>query len=124
MTDFAIEFEGTKGTYTLAVDSTRHEGSQPCPSLPPRRWEFSRSGEIVTKPLEPAYALDDNRKQPSEIKPIPRISVASKESFEDVLQKCLPIVIEGVDLGPCRNNWTLKYLTAQIGKDRKVRKLL
>lgn len=121
MTDFAIEFEGTRGTYTLAVDSTRHERSQPYPSPSPRRWEFSRSGEIVSRPPESAYALDNDQKQPAQIKPIPRIKVASKETFEDIIQKGLPVVMEGVDLGPCRNKWTLKYLTEQIGEDRKVR---
>lgn len=118
-TCFSMGTFWTRGTYTLAVDSTRHERSQPYPSLSPRRWELSRSGEIVSRPPESAYALDD-KKRPAQIKPIPQVNVASKETFEDIVQRGLPVVMEGVDLGPCCNKWTLKYLTEQIGEDRKI----
>ncbi|ROW06585.1 hypothetical protein VMCG_04459 [Cytospora schulzeri] len=118
-TCFSMGTFWTKGTYTLAIDNTRHHKSPSCPSPPPQCWEISRSGEIVPKPLDPACKNDGNRQQAAEIKPIPRIKVDSKESFEGVLQKRLPVVMGGVDLGPCRHKWTLRYLTEQIGEDRK-----
>lgn len=118
MTDWAIKYEGTKGTYTLTIKSTRKDGCQP---LTPRCWELSRSGEVVSKPPEPKIAVNSNRKNPAEILPIPRINLGSKNSFEAILQKGLPVVMEGMDLGPCGKRWTLKYLTEHIGVDRKVR---
>lgn len=120
-TDFASISTGTKGAYALAIDKFRYDGSQLCLPSSPQHWGLSRSGEIISKPLEPEIALDDNRKQVAEIKPIPRINVASDKSFESVLQKGLPVVMEGVDLGPCASKWTLEYLTEKIGKDRNVR---
>lgn len=123
MTDSATKIEGNKGTYALTIDSTRHDRWQPHALHTPQSWEFSRSGEIVSRPPESSYTLDDNRKRPEEIKPIPCINIASKDFFEDVLQKRLPVVMKDIDLGPCRNKWTLTYLTEQIGKDRKVRQI-
>ncbi|KUI73627.1 tRNA wybutosine-synthesizing protein 4 [Cytospora mali] len=117
-TCFSMGTFWTKGTYTLAIDN-RYDGSQPFPS-PPRCWELSKSGEIVSRPPGPAPALEDNRDQPAEFKSVPRINVASRELFDNVVQERLPVVMEGMDLGPCRNKWTLEYLKEQIGGDRKV----
>ena len=57
--------------------------------------------------------------QRTEVRPIPRVNVHSKESFEDIVRKGLPVLIEGLDIGACRSKWTLDYLAKQLG-DRKV----
>lgn len=58
--------------------------------------------------------------QPTEIKPVPRVHISSKESFEAIVRQGLPVVIEGLDIGACHSKWTLDYLAKQAG-DRQVR---
>lgn len=57
--------------------------------------------------------------QPAEFRPVPRVNVSSKESFEAIVRQGSPVIIEGLDIGACRSKWTLDYLAKQVG-DRKV----
>lgn len=81
-------------------------------------WEFSGIGEIEPQPPSASESGVDS--QPAEIRPIPRVYVSSRESFEAIVRQGLPVVIEGLDIGACRSKWTMDYLAKQVG-DRKVR---
>lgn len=111
-----FSFTGTRGSYTISIDTFRRGSLPRC--LPRRTgWEFSGSGEIESGPLRaPESGLDSQR---TEIRPIPRVCVHSKRSFEDIVRKGLPVLIEGLDIGVCRSKWTLDYLAKQVG-DRRV----
>lgn len=79
-------------------------------------WEFSGSGEIEPRP---SNAQESGSKQPAQVKPTPRVNVSSKESFDEIVRKGSPVVIEGLDLGACHSKWTMTFLAEQVG-DRKV----
>lgn len=116
-TNLAVLSKGTRGSYTLSIESlSRGVSSRPLP----RRtdWEFSGIGEIDPRPSSPPDRGLDS--QTAEIRPIPRVNVSSKESFEHIVRQGSPVLIEGLDIGACRSKWTLDYLAEQVG-DRQVR---
>ncbi|XP_051704285.2 tRNA wybutosine-synthesizing protein 5 isoform X3 [Oryctolagus cuniculus] len=54
--------------------------------------------------------------------PVPRLEGVSEEQFlRDLYPQRKPLVLEGIDLGPCTSKWTVDYLS-QVGgkKDVKV----
>jgi len=51
---------------------------------------------------------------------IPRVKVQEPAQFQQILADGKPVVIEGSDIGPCRNLWTKEYLTDAVGSDRKI----
>jgi tRNA wybutosine-synthesizing protein 4 len=50
----------------------------------------------------------------------PRISLESAEEFEQLVTASKPAVIEGLDIGPCTDLWTLEYLKEKIGAEREL----
>lgn len=116
-TNLIILSEGTRGSYTLSVESLTR--GTPSRTLPRRtEWEFSGIGEIEQRPSSSPDRGSDS--QAAEIRPIPRVNVSSKESMADIIRQGSPVLIEGLDIGACRNKWTLDYLAEQVG-DRQVR---
>ncbi|KAJ0125523.1 leucine carboxyl methyltransferase [Diaporthe amygdali] len=91
-------------------------GGATCFSMGSFCWEFSGYGEFASPPSNPPGSELD---KPAEVRPIPRVNAASRESFEDIVRQGTPVVIEGLDLGACRSKWTLDYLAKQVGS-RKV----
>ncbi|KAK7747004.1 tRNA methyltransferase ppm2 [Diatrype stigma] len=51
---------------------------------------------------------------------IPRITVNTKESFLEVMERGKPVIIQGASLGTCVQTWTSEYLTHKVGHERKV----
>lgn len=51
---------------------------------------------------------------------VPRISMRSKEQFEGLLRDGNPVVIEGLEIGPCLRTWTPEYMVDQVGRDKEV----
>ena len=51
---------------------------------------------------------------------IQRIKIESPEAFGKMLQASKPVILEGIDLGAIKHNWSLDYLADKIGRDRKV----
>ena len=56
------------------------------------------------------------------MKPIPRITVKSREEFETLLRSGRPVILQGLNLGPCVDQWSLDTVASKAGKDREVRK--
>ncbi|KAL5424881.1 hypothetical protein PMIN07_012053 [Paraphaeosphaeria minitans] len=51
---------------------------------------------------------------------IARIRTDSSEDFAKVLAASKPVIIEGLDIGPCKDLWTLEYLKEKLGAEREV----
>lgn len=51
---------------------------------------------------------------------IPRISIKSASDFSAIRARAQPIVLDGLDIGPCTDLWTNDYLKAHVGPDRRV----
>lgn len=83
-------------------------------------WEFSHTGEIVQTSPNSLHATQEDS-QRAEVRSIPRVKLESGDSFENILASDQPVILEGLDIGPCTSKWSLDYLTRQIGEERKVR---
>jgi tRNA wybutosine-synthesizing protein 4 len=51
---------------------------------------------------------------------VPRIRIESSANFEQILRSAKPVILEGLDVGPCTTRWTMSYLLEQVGAERKV----
>ncbi|EEP80378.1 predicted protein [Uncinocarpus reesii 1704] len=51
---------------------------------------------------------------------IPRIKITSSQEFRTIVDKSKPVILEGLDIGPCVRLWTKEYLQKSVGSDRKV----
>jgi tRNA wybutosine-synthesizing protein 4 len=73
--------------------------------------------------------LSSNRKPPIKGKmrtatpkhtAIARAQCKSPEDVAAILAASKPVIIEGLNLGPCRELWTLEYLKEKVGADREI----
>lgn len=60
-----------------------------------------------------------SRSKPS-ITTIPRVTLTSANTFQELLQAGKPVVIEGLNVGPCVQKWTPDYMVERVGNDREV----
>lgn len=44
----------------------------------------------------------------------------SAKDFEMIVRQSQPVILTGLDLGPCITSWTIPYLEAKIGGDRNI----
>jgi tRNA wybutosine-synthesizing protein 4 len=51
---------------------------------------------------------------------VSRVCVRSVEDFASLVAASKPAIIEGVDIGPCTDLWTLDYLKHRIGAEREL----
>ena len=43
------------------------------------------------------------------------------DRFDGIVNRSEPVVLEGLELGPCTTTWSMEYLKRQIGSERQVR---
>jgi tRNA wybutosine-synthesizing protein 4 len=55
---------------------------------------------------------------------IPRVKISSPEEFQAILAAAKPVILEGLDIGPCVSLWTKEYLQENVGQEREVNILL
>jgi tRNA wybutosine-synthesizing protein 4 len=51
---------------------------------------------------------------------VTRIRIDSSGDFAEVLAASKPVIIENLDIGPCKDLWTIDYLKEKIGAEREV----
>lgn len=51
---------------------------------------------------------------------VARIRIESAEDFTKVLVASKPVIIENLDIGPCKDLWTLEYLKDKVGHEREI----
>jgi len=51
---------------------------------------------------------------------VPRMKICSSTDFDHILRSAKPVILEGLNLGPCTDVWTSSYLKEQIGAEREV----
>jgi tRNA wybutosine-synthesizing protein 4 len=72
----------------------------------------------------------DQRKVPSrkgkktpkgpKFKDVPRVRLQLLEDFSTLVAASKPVIIAGLDIGPCTELWTLDYLESRLGSDREL----
>ena len=53
---------------------------------------------------------------------IPRVKVSSAQEFQTIVEVSRPVIIEGLDIGPCVSRWSKEHLEKAVGRERKVSK--
>ncbi|KAF7546729.1 hypothetical protein G7Z17_g8218 [Cylindrodendrum hubeiense] len=51
---------------------------------------------------------------------IPRVRLNSDSDFQEVLRNRKPVIIEGLNLGQCMENWTPEYMVQCLGEKKEV----
>lgn len=56
----------------------------------------------------------------TEVACIRRVKIGSYEEFRGIVDDAKPVILEGLNIGPCVTLWTKEYLKESVGEDRKV----
>lgn len=54
------------------------------------------------------------------LKTVERINIRTKEDFDSIINRVQPVILTGLEIGPCVSLWTPEYLLSKIGADRPV----
>ncbi|KAI9679481.1 MAG: tRNA methyltransferase ppm2 [Caeruleum heppii] len=56
----------------------------------------------------------------SYVSPIPRVHITSQADFDTLVRQGQPVILEGLNIGPCTEKWDFEYLKERIGAERPV----
>jgi tRNA wybutosine-synthesizing protein 4 len=104
------------GCYTLEIVDGRRGGGVHHPADPPK-WRFSHT--VAAAPTGLPAEMPSPASVNSMIS-VPRMGVGSSVEFDHILRLAKPVILEGLNLGPCTDLWTSSYLKEQIGPGREV----
>ena len=106
------------GCYTVNTVDTSEEGGIQSPAqhlTDPWRFSHTVAAALTGLPAEiPRLA------SVSSIVSIPRMRIRSSAEFGHILRSAKPVILEGLDIGPCTDIWTSRYLKEHIGAEREV----
>jgi tRNA wybutosine-synthesizing protein 4 len=83
-------------------------------------WQLLENNPDKTSTEKATKLLGPSATSGEEITAIPRTTLSSSEDFAAVLKESKPVILTGLDIGPCRELWTKEYLEQTVGRDRKV----
>lgn len=91
----------------------------------PSAVKYGQTKTTNGRPQAPSNSTQQDRPKlpPTSPKPkntIIRRTLESAADFELIRHEGLPVILTGLDLGPCTSRWDPDYLTTQIGPDRPV----
>jgi tRNA wybutosine-synthesizing protein 4 len=117
---FSFGTAWNNGCYTLRMlDNTGKCASQKSAGSPIRHWRFLHT---VAAPKPTSLPIDmPFQTSVNSMIDTPRMKVGSSVDFDQILRSARPVILEGLDLGPCTNLWTSNYLKEHVGADREVR---
>jgi tRNA wybutosine-synthesizing protein 4 len=81
--------------------------------------QASRAEATSTARREKGKKTDAKRKLTARTTEIARVQVKSSNDFAKLVVASKPAIIEGLDIGPCTDLWTLDYLKEKLGSDRE-----
>eukprot|EP00899_Mesostigma_viride_P006130 jgi/Mesvir1/15518/Mv04313-RA.1 len=103
-------------------------GGQHFQNPTPMETEFWQAGQrqVPEGPSPPRAALRETPRLSNNRhacpRQVPRVSNITRESFREIFLRGQPVVLSGLDLGPCVARWRdLDYLVEAVGTDRVVR---
>lgn len=82
-------------------------------------WEYSHTSEIIQAPTDRLHIAQDSA-QRTGLRSVSRVRLESERAFDEVVALGQPAILEGLDIGSCTRDWSLDYLSRQIGAERKV----
>ena len=109
-----------KGCFTIHTEDAANQSSFPAvagkSNNPSQNWKYLHTVASAMSAGSPMAISLANRN----LVGLPRVRVGSPEAFTQVLEAANPVIIEGLDIGPCIELWTTKYLKERVGVDREV----
>lgn len=106
------------GCYKLQLTDGTGQGVQSPVESPNDIWRFLHTvvaGKPTGLPVESPPSTTLNV-----MTSVPRMRIESSAKFEQILRSAKPVILEGLDVGPCTTRWTTSYLLEQVGAERKV----
>ena len=80
--------------------------------------QYLESPRIVAKTRDDDTTIESQGK--ASITKVPRITLGSREQFEECLRDGKPVVFGDLNIGPCRESWTPQYMVDQVGSEKEV----
>jgi tRNA wybutosine-synthesizing protein 4 len=114
---FSFGTSWNKGCYALRVGAGAGKGGLQSLAEAPK-WRFTHTA-AAAKLSELPGGVPHAASASSTII-VPRMKIGSAVRFEHILQSAKPVILEGLDLGPCTELWTPGYLKEKIGTAREV----
>jgi tRNA wybutosine-synthesizing protein 4 len=114
---FSFGTSWNKGCYTLQVvdRSGCSEGRSPV-EVTKSCWGFM----YTAARLKELHAEVPPSTGANPVFAVPRVKVGSADDFAQIAQLAKPVIVEGLNLGPCTKLWTSDYLKETIGTYREV----
>ncbi|ESZ94708.1 hypothetical protein SBOR_4902 [Sclerotinia borealis F-4128] len=111
-----------KGCYTLTTGlSGAPQASDEVPYIIPcSPWEFKRIIDGASAPKSMPTSLPSSALGTQSMVKVPRVKLHSSIEFEKILDAGKPVILEGLGLGVCTNEWTPEYLKDKVGAEREV----
>ena len=81
---------------------------------------FGSNNLISTSAMAGRYRSGPMPLADSKKSTVARQTVSTRLEFDSVIHNRRPILLSGVDCGPCQKNWTLQFLREKIGDQREV----
>lgn len=106
------------GCYTIEMVDGPGEGGVQSPAEPPNGpWRFSHT--VAAAPTRLPAGMP-RLVSVNSIISVTRMRIRSSADFGHILRSAKPVILEGLNLGPCTDVWTSRYLKEQIGAEREV----
>ncbi|KAL2829934.1 hypothetical protein BDW59DRAFT_170256 [Aspergillus cavernicola] len=102
----------TEGTWSLTSANSPVEND----------WMLARESVQIAKTAinKPLKYKPKRFKSTSKVALIPRVQIQTSAQFQQIVAEGKPVIIEGLDIGPCTELWTKEYLVNAVGNDRSV----
>jgi tRNA wybutosine-synthesizing protein 4 len=94
-----------------------------------KQWHAQSPKVDGIAPLKSANQQDERKVQQKKAKKVtkgpkskkvPRVQLKTAEDFAALVAASKPAVVEGLNIGPCTELWTLDYLQDKLGSDREL----
>ncbi|TGO61403.1 hypothetical protein BOTNAR_0129g00140 [Botryotinia narcissicola] len=111
-----------KGCYTLTTkhsgDSKFGENATNGASCAP--WKFVHTFDAAAAPKSSSTSISSLAPGTQTLVKVPRVKIDSSVEFDKILDASKPVILEGLDIGVCTQEWTSEYLKDRVGADREV----
>ncbi|KAJ4368304.1 tRNA methyltransferase ppm2 [Neocucurbitaria cava] len=104
----------------LTITPADTQGPKPWRVVPQ---QISTTAHVESKPAEVRRKSQRGKaKQPTSprVTEISRVQLRSAEDFSQLVARSKPAIIEGLNIGPCVDLWTLDYLKEKLGPEREL----
>jgi tRNA wybutosine-synthesizing protein 4 len=107
----------------LTITSAVAQGAKPWRVVPSQISGTASTAQASTAEMTPKgrrQKTEANKRPTARTTEIARVQVNSSDDFAKLVAASKPAIIEGLDIGPCTDLWTLDYLKEKLGPEREL----